>query len=264
MIHHIRGILTEKTDGRIVVETGGIGYDVSVPDGCGFFSKNVGAEVFVYTAMLVKEDDVSLCGFPDRESLAMFRRLLTVSGVGAKAAMSVLSAVPYSELARAIVFGDADMLTRANGVGKKSAQRIILELKDKVTIPGGDESLKIANSFADSASGTASGGTSAESEAIEALIGLGYSRSEAVSAVASVAASYGDSSAGAVDKASDKVSGGAVDKAANKATNKASGGTVGGDIDKPSGGAVSGAPDKASGGGLSVEEYIRQALRRVK
>jgi Holliday junction DNA helicase RuvA len=137
----------------------------------------------LYTAMIVKEDDVSLVGFSDRESLSLFRKLLTVGGVGAKAAMSVLSAMPLPELTKAIVFGDVAMLTRANGIGKKSAERIILELKDKLALyasPGAAAGAQLSRDL------DALAPEDPRAQAVEALIGLGYSRAEAFSAVAGV------------------------------------------------------------------------------
>jgi len=179
MIHYIKGILTLKLDDRVVVETGGIGFQIFVPSSSRLYTLEEGAEVKVFTAMIVKEDDISLYGFLERQSLNMFLKLLTVSGIGAKAGLSLLSALSASELSKAIVFGDTAMLCRANGVGKKSAERIILELKDKTGI------------LSDSGSSTVPGAVSSsftpgepESEAIEVLMSLGYTRSEAASAVA--------------------------------------------------------------------------------
>jgi Holliday junction DNA helicase RuvA len=186
MIYRIRGELLAKLDGRVVIEAGGIGYEISVPDNCDVYRYREGEEVMVYTAMIVKEDDVSLCGFSDRASLSLFRKLLTVGGVGAKAAMSVLSVMPLSELKKAIVFGDTAMLTRANGIGKKSAERIILELKDKLELyaePGAAAGARLSHEAAG-----AQAADDPRAQAAEALIGLGYSRAEAFSAVAGVAA----------------------------------------------------------------------------
>jgi Holliday junction DNA helicase RuvA len=185
MIHYIRGELATKLGDRVVVETGGIGYEIFVPANASVYGKSEGEQVRLYTAMMVKEDDVSLYGFPDRESLSAFHKLLAVNGVGAKAAMAVLSAMTLSEFTRAVVFGDAPVLTRANGVGKKSAERIILELKDKMSLreeagEGGDP-LSRSSGFGAFAPGDA------RAEALEALVSLGYSRSEAASALAGVA-----------------------------------------------------------------------------
>ncbi|MDR2131985.1 MAG: Holliday junction branch migration protein RuvA [Clostridiales Family XIII bacterium] len=182
MIYCVSGNLLAKLDGRVVIETGGIGYEISVPDNCDVYRRKEGETVMVYTAMLVKEDDVSLCGFSDRESLSLFRKLLTVGGVGAKAAMSVLSVLPPSELKKAIVFGDAAMLTRANGIGKKSAERIILELKDKLELSADSGAMAGARLSLEAGAQT----EDPRAQAAEALVGLGYSRAEAFSAVAGV------------------------------------------------------------------------------
>lgn len=118
---------------------------------------------------------MSLYGFHDSGSLELFQQLRTVNGVGAKVALAVLSAIPIEEIKKAIVCEDTAMLTRANGVGKKTAQRIVLELKDKIS---DYEELSQLSSL-ESAMGE-------RTEAINALIGLGYGRSEAVSAVGAV------------------------------------------------------------------------------
>jgi Holliday junction DNA helicase RuvA len=180
MIHYIKGELAFKLEDRIVVETGGVGFEIFVPSNSGIYSAREGEEVRVYTLMIVKEDDMSLYGFMEKQSLNLFNKLLSVSGVGAKAALSLLSALSPGELSKAIVFGDAAMLSRANGVGKKTAERIILELKDKTEIYS-DTGLQQPKL---DVSGFGPGDPG--SEAIEALISLGYSKSEAVSAVASV------------------------------------------------------------------------------
>lgn len=174
MIHHIRGKIDGTIDGGIVVEANGIGYEVFVPDNSSLYLRKNGEEVKVLTFMIVKEDDVKLYGFSDRESLELFRKLLTVSGVGAKGAMALLSAMPVADLKQAIAFDDAAMLTRANGIGKKIAQRICLELKDKL----GEMSAAAGVTLAE----VSAGGEKAM--AVDGLIALGYSRSEASAALA--------------------------------------------------------------------------------
>jgi Holliday junction DNA helicase RuvA len=186
MIWSVSGELIEKLDGRVVIEAGGIGYEISVPENCDVYRHKEGDRVMVYTAMIIKEDDVSLCGFSDRTSLSLFRKLLTVAGVGAKAAMSVLSAMPVGELTKAIVFGDVPMLTRANGIGKKSAERIILELKDKLEMYAEPGIAAGARLSGETAAAGASVADDPRAQAAEALVGLGYSRAEAFSAVAGV------------------------------------------------------------------------------
>lgn len=175
MLHYLKGVITMRFDGGIVIETAGVGYRVSVPDNSPLYLETGREPVLVYTAMIVREDDMSLYGFPDKESLELFQKLRTVNGVGAKAALAVLSAMPLGEVKKAIIFDDAVTLTKANGIGKKTAQRIILELKDKL---GDAEGLSDLEEQVASESGKA--------EAINALIGLGYSRSEAVSALTGI------------------------------------------------------------------------------
>lgn len=175
MFHYIKGIVTMKFDGGVVMEANGIGYEVFVPDNSPVYLANSNDSTLVYTAMIIREDDVSIYGFPDKDSLDLFRKLMTVSGVGAKAAMAVLSALHVSDIKKAILFEDAETLTKANGIGKKSAQRIVLELKDKIGILGGlSDSTKQVDL------------NNSKSEAINGLISLGYSKSEAMGALSNI------------------------------------------------------------------------------
>lgn len=179
MVHYIRGILAAKFEGTVVLEAQGIGYEISVPLNSRVLAAGEGEELTVFTYMAVKEDDVSLYGFEDEWSLDIFKKLISVSGIGAKAGLAVLSAMPAEEIKKAIIFEDADMLTRAQGIGKKSAQRIVLELKDKLGSPG-------ENGYPQ---GTAAGGIFGDNEkeeALNAMIALGYSRSEAAKAMAGI------------------------------------------------------------------------------
>ncbi len=178
MIQFVRGRLAFAGPGHIVIENNGIGYGMSVPENSAFFLLGEGEEALAYTSMMVREDDISLYGFSDRETQRMFHRLIGVSGIGAKAALSILSAMPLEELVRAILFEDAASLTRANGIGKKSAQRVVLELKDKVEAADGLHAPQI-----EKGAGTAA---DARGEAADALLALGYSRSEAWSALSGI------------------------------------------------------------------------------
>ncbi|QAT42734.1 Holliday junction branch migration protein RuvA [Aminipila luticellarii] len=179
MLHFIKGTLAGNFPGGVVIETGGLGYEVSVPDNSAVYLSKEGQQVMVYTAMIVREDDISLYGFADRESLQLFRKLMTVNGVGAKAALAILSALPITELQKAIVFEDAAALTKANGIGKKIAQRIVLELKDKL-----DATEAIVGGIP--ASDIAGASLNEKGEAVRALIALGYSKGEAVEALAGI------------------------------------------------------------------------------
>lgn len=180
MLHYIKGTLAMKQDNGIVVETGGIGYELTVASNSSVYLAKEGEKITVYTAMMVREDDISLYGFGQKEELDTFRKLITVSGVGAKAAISILSAMPLSQLHQAIILEDAKALTKANGVGKKTAERIVLELKDKF---GQLEDVQVPEGFDTPVSEGASDG---RSEAVSALIALGYSKGEAVNALAAV------------------------------------------------------------------------------
>lgn len=183
MFHFIKGTLAMIIPGGVVIENGGIGYEVHVPENSAVYLAKEGEQVMVYTAFIVREDDVSIYGFADRESLKLFRMLMTVNGVGAKAALSILSSFSANELQKAIIFEDVTSLTKANGIGKKTAQRIVLELKDKVdateAISSGTDT-KSAVSMADVK-------TEGKAEAVNALIALGYSKGEAVEALAGIA-----------------------------------------------------------------------------
>lgn len=177
MLHYIKGVVTETMPGMVCIENNGIGYQVHVADGSPAYLAGGGDPITLYTCMMVREDDISLYGFTDKESLAMFSLLQTVQGVGAKAAMAILSALPVRELKRAIAFEDAASIQKANGVGKKTAQRVVLELKDKV----GQQEAGELPAAAAPAPGKKS---SAMDQALQALLALGFSRTEAMDSLA--------------------------------------------------------------------------------
>lgn len=178
--------------GGIVVETpSGIGFEINIPAGSPLYKYGEGEEVTVFTAMIVKEDDISLYGFHNRESLDLFRLLITVSGIGAKGAMAIMGSLSADELKRAILFEDVKEISKANGVGKKTAERLILELKDKIGKLGGMAEAAAGGSLGDGLSaGTdgraEAGADDARTEAIYALVSLGYSKAEAFAAVSRV------------------------------------------------------------------------------
>lgn len=181
MIGFLRGILAEKGDGYIIVDVNGVGYQVNVPANTSAYLSAEGHEVLVHTAMIVREDDMSLFGFSGKGELDAFRKLIGVSGVGPKAAIAILSAFTLDQLKQAIIFEDYKSLQRANGIGKKTAERIVLELKDKFTSDGTADPFAVAGS--DVAGSEIPGG---RAEAISALVALGYSRGEATSALAGI------------------------------------------------------------------------------
>ena len=179
MIRYVKGIYSMNINGGIVVETqSGLGLEIFLPANSPIYRYGEGETIMVYTSMIVKEDDISLYGFHNRDNLEIFERLITVSGVGAKGAMSILSTLEAAELKRAIAFEDAKEISRANGIGKKTAERIILELKDKLAktdIPAYVPPADTADVSSDS-----------RREAITALVALGYTKAEAFNAVASI------------------------------------------------------------------------------
>ncbi len=182
MIRYIKGIYSMNVNGGIVVETqSGIGMEIFLPANSPIYRHREGETIQVYTSMIVKEDSISLYGFHNREALELFEKLITVSGVGAKGAMSITGTLTSDELKRAIAFEDAKEIARANGIGKKTAERIILELKDKIGAPIEDRgAISIAKGKDDLTQLDSRG------EAINALITLGYTKAEAFGAVSSV------------------------------------------------------------------------------
>ncbi|GAB6108797.1 Holliday junction branch migration protein RuvA [Fusibacter bizertensis] len=171
MIDYIKGKLAHVIGDSIIVENNGIGYKVHTSTGSASDFSMPGEEVIVYTEMIVREDAISLVGFSTRDELNMFLLLTSVSGIGTKVGVGILSSIPYGQLAGIIALQDIKTLQTAQGVGKKTAERIVLELKDKVP-----QTLSL--NAQDSQKG-ASVISSSQSDAMEALMSLGYTRSEA-------------------------------------------------------------------------------------
>ena len=184
MISYIKGTLERRAESYIIIETGGIGYQVFVSPATLAKLSQTGAEVKVFTYFSVKEDGMSLYGFASQEEQEMFHKLLTVSGVGPKGALGFLSMLKPSEIIMAILSDDVKTLSKAPGVGRKAAQRVILELKDKFKT---EEALSMGGEELEGIVETSIGGD-AKFEAIDAMTALGYSRSEAAKAVNAVAA----------------------------------------------------------------------------
>lgn len=181
MIRYVKGIYSMNINGGIVVETqSGLGLEIFLPLNSPIYKYSEGDTVQIYTSFIVKEDSMTLYGFHNRETLELFEKLLTVSGVGARGAVSVIGTLDADSLKRAIAFGDSKEISRANGIGKKTAERIILELRDKIS----DLDNVLPADLARTASDEESSDT--RTEAVNALMALGYTRAEAFSAVASV------------------------------------------------------------------------------
>lgn len=180
MYYYIKGTLVQKSDNYIVVDTNGIGYMINTSLTTLNDLGSSGAEVTIYTYLHVREDAMELFGFSSQEEKNMFVHLISVSGVGPKAALSILSVASPAKFAVAVVTNDVKTITKASGVGPKLAQRIILELKDKLKTDelGIDNSEEISFDASDN-----------RSEAVSALIVLGYSPADAQKAVSKTDAS---------------------------------------------------------------------------
>lgn len=183
MLAYIKGILEIKTKGYIVVEAGGLGYKIFMPESTIANTGNIGDKVQIYTFMRVREDDVSLYGFLTNEELRMFELLLSVSGIGAKGALGILSNITPSQFALAVISNDVAILKKVPGIGPKTAQRAILELKDKlkkeqeISIAEGEETSNIEQVIKEDEK---------VSEAISALQVLGYSKREIIEALQTI------------------------------------------------------------------------------
>lgn len=174
MIATIHGKLQSRTDDSLVVNVGGIGLRVRVTSGTLANLGAVGSEVQLFTHLRVREDELSLYGFATEDELRLFETLMTVSGIGPKVALGILSAASTETLRIAIAQGNVEMLTTFPGIGKKTAQRLVLELKGKVDVSGLGEVTEL---------------TPLDEDVVAALINLGYSAAEAARAARAVPSS---------------------------------------------------------------------------
>ena len=175
MIYSLKGTLTVKELGFAVIECGGVGYGCKTSYNTIAILGNIGSEAMLYTHLYVREDAVELFGFATQQELSCFRLLISVSGVGPKAATSILSDVTPEQFAFLVASGDSKAFTRTKGIGAKTAQRIVLELKDKISSESVSGSIS-GDAAAFSASSAAPSDT--VSEALEALMVLGYTQGE--------------------------------------------------------------------------------------
>jgi len=179
MIAYVKGTLEEIGENLAVVDVGGVGYNVKISSGTMGRLPGLHQAVKLYTYTSLREDDISLYGFLTREDLRLFGLLITVNGVGPKGALGILSVMSAEDLRFAIASADSKMLARAPGVGRKTAERIILDLRDKI----GAEHAPEGPGEAIAPSGGESVG---RREAVEALVALGYGGAEALKAVGRV------------------------------------------------------------------------------
>jgi Holliday junction DNA helicase RuvA len=182
MIAHLRGKLLVKHPNQAIVESGGVGYDVTITVPTFSDLPNAGSEVSLHIHTHVREDSIALFGFRRPAEKQLFEKLLTVSGIGPKLAITILSGMSADQMVAAIRGGDVARLTRIPGIGKKTAERMVLELRDK--LPS-----EIAGEAA-----VASAASPVEEDVLSALVNLGYQRAAAERALAAVAKSgKGDS-----------------------------------------------------------------------
>ena len=173
MIGRISGILLDKTPPLALIDCNGVGYECEVPMSTFYLLPQVGDKVTLLTHFVVREDAQLLFGFGTNQERLMFRQLLKVNGIGAKSALTILSGLSIDELIQAVSLQEAGLLTRVPGIGKKTAERLLLELKDKFTL---DSALSIKGS----------GITSISQDVLNALIALGYNERESLNAVKSL------------------------------------------------------------------------------
>ncbi len=169
MISRLTGILAAKRAPQILIDCNGVAYEADVSMTTFYQLPEVGEQVSIWTHLVVKEDSHSLVGFKGEDERRLFRQLIRINGVGPKLALAILSGIDEQQFALCVANADVAMLTRLPGVGKKTAERLIIEMRDKVEAPAGDSPLQQV----------AAAAQSAVSEAVEALQALGYRPAEA-------------------------------------------------------------------------------------
>ncbi len=177
MIGFVQGKVDAISEDNVVIDTGAIGYNVRISAKTAQELPGIGQEVRLYTYTSVREDGISLFGFLSRDSLDIFKKIITVNGIGPKGGLAVLSVMSADELKFAIISGNAQAITKAPGIGKKTAERVILDLKDKISV----EDTQIQKEISSYAGLPQTG--KAQNEAVEALTALGYSATDALHAV---------------------------------------------------------------------------------
>lgn len=182
MIAFVKGQIEDISEENVVVDVGNIGINIKISARTSSLLPGIGRQVKLFTYTLVREDALQLYGFLTQDDLFIFRKLITVNGIGPKGGLAILSVMSADELRFAILSGDAAAIARAPGVGKKTAERVILDLKDKISL----EDTLIHKETQISGEDVLSTGDNARNEAVEALIALGYSSSDALRAVKSV------------------------------------------------------------------------------
>ena len=183
MISFIRGKIVDSSETSLILENGGIGYEIFMTGASMEKALREKEEIKIHTYFYIREDAMQLYGFLTKDDLQIFRLLLGVNGIGPKAALGILAALSADELRFAVLSDDVKTISRAPGIGKKTAQKLILELKDKLKLEDAFEA-KLAHGEADTDAEVSS--FDGSKEAVEALVALGYSSTEALRAVRKV------------------------------------------------------------------------------
>lgn len=180
MISYIRGELVAVEKEKVIIDVGGVGYGIFMPESAMGLLPQMGNEVKLYTYLNVREDAMQLFGFLTRDDLEIFKLLIGVSGIGPKGGLSILSKLTADNLRFAIMSGDSKAISAAPGIGKKTAEKVIIELKDKLDI---EQILNPSDSETKSAIKMDSSANAVQSEAAQALVALGYGSTESLKAV---------------------------------------------------------------------------------
>ena len=178
MYAYIKGELAEKNIDSIVVEAAGVGYLIYIPTQYFDMLPDEGEDVKIYTYLCVREDAMILYGFLSKDDLEIFKLLITVSGIGPKGGLAILSTLSADDLRFAILSGDSKAISKAPGIGAKTAQRVILDLKDKLSL---EEAFELKSEHVSRQNENGSNGV--KNEAVQALVALGYASSEALKAL---------------------------------------------------------------------------------
>ena len=186
MIATIRGKILQKNPPQVVIECGGLGYEIDVPMSTFYNLPNIGEEVFLETVMIVREDAQLLYGFLTSQEKSVFRQLLKVSGIGPRISLAMLSSMSAEDIGNAIANNEIGLLTMVPGIGKKTAERLIVEMKDRFKGLHGDLFTPAADLVLTSPGGPATD-DDAEQEAVAALVALGYKPQEASRMVSKIA-----------------------------------------------------------------------------
>lgn len=180
MISYIRGELVAVEKEKVIVDVGGVGYGIFMPEATMGLLPQTGNEVKLHTYLNVREDAMQLFGFLTRDDLSVFKLLIGVSGIGPKGGLSILSKLTADDLRFAVMSGDAKAISAAPGIGKKTAEKVIIELKDKLDI---ENVLNRQAGDTEAAASLDSGANEVQSEAVQALVALGYGSTESLKAV---------------------------------------------------------------------------------